>query len=447
MKKIIFLLVPVFFLYGCRKNEVEKNEFPVIGSGSHYSVSGVKSFVTKTSGLYLYQITDESRFEKVRFLDTRGKPVFDTARTYIQDVYLLDPEYIVFEGSFVSTDDGSEYEAVLYSKKDSMFHSFPDQIDKEMSVRFLLSGNFQEDGLRNVYYYNKRFPKNVIRLALPDFNSGSILSQSFNKLEFLATGKGDLMYRTGDVQPGEDKFFVRFANGGEGEITISVPVDPKFVEDGVNPEKVNLGLWQGADKEVYLLTGWSKSAGIPGSMEDGFDVKDIYRISFSSNNINYERILSVEDQDVLNCLKINRLSQYKILRNDLVYFVSKTADGFSGLTGWSFNYKTKEVKEFSLPYRKDIISLSFSDNFIFLAFEDEIVRMSFDNFSYSSLLYVNPDAFYISKLGASNEDDVYFEAIRSSDTHRVLGKIDKFGSLSYIDEALKGSISTFLRVN
>ena len=144
---------------------------------------------------------------------------------------------------------------------------------------------------------------------------------------------------------------------------------------------------------------------------------------------------------------INRLSQYKIFRNDLVYFVSKIADGFSGIKGWSFNHKTKEVKEFSLPYRKDIISLSYSDNYIFLAFEDELIRMSFDNFSYSSLLYVNPDAFYISKLGASNEDDVYFEAIRSSDTHRVLGKIDKFGSLSYIDEVLKGSISTFLRVN
>ncbi len=447
MKKLIFLMVPVFFLVGCKKNELEKNEFPLIGSGSHYSISGVKSFVTKTSGLFLYQITDDSRFEKVRFINTKGKPVFDTSRTYIQDVYMLDPDYIVFEGSFVLSDDGSEYEAVLYSKKDSMFHSFPDQIDKEMSVRFLLSGNFQEDGLRNVYYYNKRFPKNVIRLALSDFNSGSVLPQSYNEVEFLATKKGDLLYRTGEVQPGEDKFFVKYANGGEGEVVISLPVDPEFIEDGADPLKTNLGLWQGADKEVYLLTGWSKSAGIPGNMEEGFDVKDIYRISFSSKSIKYERILSIEEQDVLNCLKVNRLSQYKIIRNELVYFVSKTADGFSGLTGWSFNYKTKEVKEFNLPYRKDIISLSYSDNFIFLAFEDELVRMSFDNFSYSSLLYVNPDAFYISKLGASNEDDVYFEAIRSSDTHRVLGKIDKFGTLSYIDEALKGSVSAFLRVN
>ncbi len=447
MKKLTIILVSVFFLYGCRKNEVEKNEFPPIGSGSHYSISGIKSFVTKTSGLFLYQITDDSRFEKVKFLNTRGKPVFDTTRTYIKDVYMLDPDYIVFEGSFVLTDDETEYESVLYSKKDSMFHSFPDQIDMEMSVRFLLSGNFQEDGFKNVYYYNQVFPKNVIRLALPDFNSGSVLSQSFNEVEFLVTGKGDLMYRIGEIQPDEDKFSVKFANGEEGEVTISIPVDPEFIVDGVNPVKTNLGLWQGADKEVYLLTGWSKSAGTPENLEEGFDVKDIYQISFSSKSIQYERILSVEEQDVLSCLMINRLSQYKIFRNDLVYFVSKIADGFSGIKGWSFNHKTKEVKEFSLPYRKDIISLSYSDNYIFLAFEDELIRMSFDNFSYSSLLYVNPDAFYISKLGASNEDDVYFEAIRSSDTHRVLGKIDKFGSLSYIDEALKGSISTFLRVN
>ncbi len=447
MKKLTIILISVFFIYGCGKNDVEKNEFPAIGSGSHYSISGVKSFVTKTSGLFLYQITDDSNLEKVKFFNTRGYPVFDTVRTYVKDVYMLDPDYIVFEGSFVLTDDETEYESVLYSKKDSMFHSFPDQIDMEMSVRFLLSGNFQEDGFENVYYYNKRFPKNVIRLALPDYNSGSVLSQSFNDVEFLVTGKGDLMYRTGDIQPGEDKFSVKFGNGEEGEVTISVPVDPEFIEDGQNPVKTNLGLWQGADKEVYLLTGWSRSAGTPENMEEKFDVKDIYRISFSSKSLQYERILSVEDQDVLDCLTISRLSQYKIIRNDVVYFVSKRADGFAGLKGWSFNYKTKEVKEFSLPYRKDIISLSYSNNFIFLALEDELVRLSFDNFSYSSLLYVNPDAFYISKLGASDEDDVYFEAIRSSDTHRVLGKIDKFGSLTYIDEALKGSISTFLRVN
>ena len=92
MKKLIFLMVPVFFLVGCKKNELEKNEFPLIGSGSHYSISGVKSFVTKTSGLFLYQITDDSRFEKVRFINTKGKPVFDTSRTYIQDVYMLDPD-------------------------------------------------------------------------------------------------------------------------------------------------------------------------------------------------------------------------------------------------------------------------------------------------------------------------------------------------------------------
>jgi hypothetical protein len=447
MKKLAILLLPVLLVFSCSKDNVSKSDFPVIESDAPYSISGIKTFVTKTSGLFLYQITDKAGLEKVNFINTKGVPVFDTARTYISDVYLLDPDYIVFEGSFVSFADGKEYEAVLYCRNDSMFHSFPDKINKEMSVRFLLSGDFQKDHLRNVYYYNQKFPKNVIRLALPDFQSGSLLPQSFNKVEFLTTGKGVLLYRTGDVLPGEDKFFVRYANGGESDVTISIPLDPEFVEEGGKTAKTNLGFWQGPDKEVYLLTGWSKSAGASPETEDEFDVKDIYKISFPSNEIQYEKVISSDDPDITKFLNINRLSQYKITRKDEVLFVNKTQQGFDGVSGWAFNPETKQIRDFNLPYRKNIVGLSYSDNYIFIAFEDEIIRIAFDNFSYSSLIYLNPEAFYISKLGASNDDDVYFEAIRGSDTQRVLGKIDKFGSLIYIDESLKGSISTFLRVN
>ncbi len=447
MKKLAILLLPVFLVFSCSKDNVSKSDFPVIASDAPYNISGIKTFVIKTSGLYLYQITDGSGLRKVNFINTKGVPVFDTARTYISDVYLIDPDYIVFEGSFVSFIDRKEYEAVLYCRNDSMFHSFPDKINREMSVRFLLSGDFQEDRLKNVYYYNQKFPKNVIRLALHDFKSGSMLPQSFNKVEFLTTGKGDLLYRTGDVLPGEDKFFVRYANGKESDVTISIPLDPEFVEEGGKTTKTNLGFWQGPDKEVYVLTGWSKSNGELSDPGKEFDVKDIYRVSFPSDKIRYEKIVSVNEPNLINYLSINRLSQYKVIHNDEVFFVNKTQQGFNGLSGWAFNPETKMIREFSLPYRKNIVGLSYSNNFIFIAFEDEIISMRFDNFSYSSLIYLNPETFYITKLGASNEDDVYFEAIRGSDTHRVLGRVDKYGSLSYIDESLKGSISSFLRVN
>ena len=447
MKKLAIILVPVFLAFSCSKDKVSKSEFPVIASNAPFNISGIKTFVTKSSGLYLYQIAGETKLKKVNFINTKGIPVFDTARTYISDVYLLDPDYIVFEGSFVSYADGTEYASVLYCRKDTMFHSFPDKINREMSIRFLLSGDFQEDHLKNVYYYNEKFPKNVIRLALSDFHSGNMLPQSFNKVEFLITGKGDLMYRTGDVLPGEDRFFVKFANGGEAEITISVSLDPEFIEEGGKTAKTNLGLWQGPDREVYLLTGWSKNTGTPSEAGEGFDTKDIYRVSFPSGTVHYEKMISVSTPDLIDYLKINRLSQYKIIRNGEAFFVNRTQQGLKGVTGWAFNPETKQIREFSLPYRKNMVGLSYSDHVIFIAFEDEIIRLAFDNFSYSSLIYLNPEAFYISKLGASNEDDVYFEAIRGSDTHRVLGRVDKYGSLSYIDESLKGSISSFLRVN
>lgn len=446
MKRITQIIILVLLISSCRKDAVldVKSKYPVIGSGSFFDISEVKSFITKTSGLYLYKITDNSGLDEVKFIDIYGDPIFDTIKTYVTNVYSLSHDFIVFEGSFVSLTGESKYNSVLFSRSDSVFHEFPDEVDLGLSWHFLLSSDFQKDNNNGVFYYNRVFPKNVTSLSLSNLTSKDILPQSFDNIEFLTTGVGDCMYRTDFSQ---DIFTVVFNEGGSGEFTIDVPIPDKFVYEGMeNTNKMNEGFWQGPDNEIYLLTGWMKSPPVIG-MEEIYDVMDIYKISFNNKQIVYELKATVDDLDVVEFLSINRDEQYKTFRGDYVYIVNKSSQGFLGITGWAFNHNTGHIMELSLPFRRDIISFSHSNNYMFLGLDDDIIRISYENFSYSSLLSGRPDSYFVSKLGASGEDDVYFEAIRSSDSRRVIGVIDKFGSLTYLDESLKGEVAAFIGIH
>ena len=445
MKKITQILILLVFCLSCQKdpgtNSIDK--YPVIGVGLMYDISGVKSFVTKTTGLNLFKITESDELVEEKFLDISGQAIFDTTKSYVTDVYNLNHDFIVFEGSLISETDQVKHNAVLYSRLESNFREFPDDIDLDLSWHFSLCNDFQKDNSNGVFYYNRVFPKNISRLSFSKLTSKDILPQSFDNIEFLTTGSGDCMYRT---DPTQDVFSVVFSGGGSSDFEISIPIPTKFLYDGMeNDNKTNLGFWQGPDNEVYLLTGWMKSA--PSGGEELFEVLDIYRISFSSKQINYEQVVSTEDPELIEYISIDTDDQYKTFRGDVVYFVNKSSKGFLGIIGWAFNYKTGDLVELSLPYRRDIISFSHSDNYMFLGLDDDIIRISYENFSYTSLLSGRPDSYFISRLGASPQDDVYFEAIRSSDSKRVIGHIDAGGTFSYIDESLKGEVSEFIRVN
>lgn len=444
MRKLFKLIILIIVIASCRKDpgpDVNDN-YPIIGLGLLYDISEVKSFVTKSTGLNLYKITESDGLTEEKFLDNSGNPIFDTTKSYVTNVYSLNNDFIVFKGSLITDSDQIKHTAVLYSRQESLFRGFPDDIDLGLSWRFSLSNDFQKDNDNGVFYYNRVFPKNVTRLSLSKLVSRDILPQSFDNIDYLVTGSGDCMYRT---DPTKSIFTVIFDGGGSSDLDISIPIPTKYMYEGLDSNKIVEGFWQGPDNEVYFLTGWMKSP--PTSEEQLYDVMDIYKISFSNKQVNYEQVVSTENPDLIEFLSVEQDAQFKSFRGDYVYFINRSSQGFMGITGWAFNSSTGHIFELSLPFRRDIISFSYSDNYMFLGLSDEIVRVSYENFSYSTLLSGRPDSYFISKLGASAEDDVYFESIRSSDSRRVVVRIDEFGSLSYLDESLKGEVLAFVRVN
>ena len=116
MKKITQILILLVFCLSCQKdpgtNTMDK--YPVIGSGQMYDISGVKSYVTKTTGLNLFKITESDELVEEKFLDISGQAIFDTTKSYVTDVYNLNHDFIVFEGSLISETDQVKYNAVLY---------------------------------------------------------------------------------------------------------------------------------------------------------------------------------------------------------------------------------------------------------------------------------------------------------------------------------------------
>ena len=447
MRTSLFLIFLLLFVLSCRKEEFIKDDYPVITTGS-FDISDVKAFVLKSSDARLYKITDNSEIKRVKFVDKNMNPIFDTVRTYVTDITFLTRDFIVFNGSFFSVKDESNYPAVLFYKGDSGFYEFPDKIDKSQSFYYSLSTYFQKDNTGNVYFFNLRFPKNITRLSLTDYTSSDVLPLSHDNLEFLITGIGDCMYRSNSSPPEEGFFRVIFAEGGMEDFTISIPIDPEFIVEGMeNLYKVNEGFWQGPDNEVYVLTSWVKTIQGAGGISEDHDVLDIYRISFVNKTINYELISTIEQNDLVEFISADRLNQYKAFKGDWVHFINKYNHDFIGVNGWAFNCKTGEVKVFNLPYREAVKGFDFSNNNLYLGFENDIIKMSIDTYSSISLLFGHTEKFFISKFTVTNDDIIFFEAVRYSDAKKVLGKIDNMGDVSIIDESFGGEIIKLVKLN